>query len=320
MSTAVRSVPRSATAAGGTPPRPLGGLEATRQRLYRPFLLPALALYTALFVLPSLAGVVISLGRWGGLGTDFSFVGLDNYRRLVQDPAFREAFGNTLLLLVMGGLGVFALTFLAMTVLREMKGRAFLRSVVFIPFIISPIAIGVALGFLLNPDGAVNTLLHRLGADGLRQAWLAPDMIFKVIVVGLVWSTGGFYVTLLMSGVDAIPSSLYEDARLAGASRLAQFWYITLPLTWELFSIAAVFWVINAMKVFEIVIAFTGTAGTPAVEARTAAVQQYLAVTGGRDGVPELGYSSAIGLVIFALTAVLVVLVRRLTRRDPVEL
>lgn len=290
--------------------------ERNRKGIYGKFLFPALLLYTAVVILPSLAGAVISFGRWRGPGDRFRWAGLDNYRRLFGDDAFRTAFDNTAILLVAGGVGVFTLTFLLMVVLREMRGQAFLRSVLFLPAVVSTIAVGTAIGFFLDPNGGLNSFLGTIGAGGLTHVWLGPDLIFPMILIGFVWLSTGFYVVLFMSAVDGIPPYLYEDARLVGATRLQQFWHITLPLTWDIFSIAAILWVINGLRVFDIVIAFVGTTGSPPVEARTIAFEQYLIVT--QAG--ELGYGAAMGIAILLLTVVLILLIRRLTRRESVEL
>ncbi|MFT4234053.1 MAG: sugar ABC transporter permease [Microbacterium sp.] len=294
-------------------------LSRSRARIYWPFLLPALVLYVVFFILPSLASVGFSLTQWGGLGSDMTWNGGGNYVKLFTNRAFQTAFVDTLALIIVGGAIVFCVTFAAMTVLRQMRGRSFIRAVVFVPYILSPIAVGVAVGFLFNPNGAVNEVFRSIGADGLALAWLGPDLIFKLIVVGFSWSVSGFYVALMMTGVDSIPAELFEAAELAGASRWQQFTHITFPLTRDVLSTAAVLWVINGVKVFEMVIAFTGTAGTPAIQARTVAVQQYLAVTGGRGGTPELGSASAMGVVMFLLTGVLVLLVSRLLRSEVYE-
>jgi raffinose/stachyose/melibiose transport system permease protein len=292
------------------------GLSRARARIYWPFLLPALVLYV---ILPSLASVGFSLTRWRGLGTDMQWNGIRNYTALFTSPAFQTAFLNTIELIVVGGVLVFGVTFLSMMVLRRMKGGGFIRSVIFVPYILSPIAIGVAVGFLFNPQGAINVALSAIGLDSLALPWLSPDLIFKVIILGFVWSVTGFYVALMMTGVDSIPSELFEAAELAGASRWQQFTQITFPMTRDVLATAAVLWVINGIKVFEMVIAFTGTAGTPAIQARTVAVQQYLTVTGGQGGTPELGYASAMGVAMFALTGILVLLVSRLLRAEVYE-
>ncbi|MFI6516943.1 carbohydrate ABC transporter permease [Spirillospora sp. NPDC050679] len=310
------TAPAAAPAAGG---RRRGGLRPARERGFWPFLLPALIAYTALFVLPSLFGFWVSLNRWAGPGAPMEWKGLGNYTALVSDEAFRSSFVQTFTLAVVGGLLVFGCTFLAMVVLRHIKGRGFIRAVVFLPMIISLIAVGAAVGFLLNPEGAVNTALGWVGVD--PKPWLGPELVFRCVIGGLVWSSTGFYIALMMSAADSIPAHIYEDAKLIGATRWEEFRHITLPLTWDVFAVAAVLWVVNSLKVFEIVIAFTtaGTTASPPLEARTVAVQQYLQVNPS-GGVPDLGSGAAMGVVVLIVTAVLIALTRRITRRERVEL
>ncbi|WP_431898959.1 carbohydrate ABC transporter permease [Nonomuraea sp. bgisy101] len=300
------------------PPVKARALRPGRERAFWPFLLPALIAYTALFVAPSLFGFWVSLNAWAGPGSEMTWRGLDNYLALLGDDAFRTAFVNTFVLAVAGGGLVFGFTFLSMVVLRHIKGRAFIRSVMFLPMIISMIAVGAAVGFLLNPEGVVNTALGWFGLD--PQPWLGPDLVFRCIVGGLVWSSTGFYVALMMSAVDSVPAHVYEDAQLIGATRWEQFRHITLPLTWDVFAVSAVLWVVNSLKVFEIVLAFTtgGTPGSPPLQARTVAVQQYSLVAG--NAVPQLGNAAAMGVVVLLVTAVLIALTRRITRRERVEL
>jgi raffinose/stachyose/melibiose transport system permease protein len=289
-------------------------------RLFIPFVAPAVAIMTVALALPSIFTLVISLTSWSGPGDDVTWVGFRNYIGLWASETFRTSFLNTLVLVFGGGILIFAIVFASLVGLRGMRAAAFVRSVVFVPVIISPIAIGFALGFLLNPRGGVNQILDFLSLGGLKQAWLSPDLIFQMIIVGLVWSVSGYYLTIVAAGVDQIPPALYEEAELAGASRVQQFWMITLPLSWDSLSVAIVLWLISGMKTFEIVIAFVGSQGVPPLQARTAAVQQYLATTGGPEGSPQLGYASAIGIAIFALTTILVVLVRRILSRESVEI
>ncbi|MBB5773469.1 carbohydrate ABC transporter permease [Nonomuraea jabiensis] len=290
----------------------------TYERAFWPFLLPALLVYTLLFVAPSLFGIWISLTRWSGPGSEMTWRRLDNYVALLHNKVFATAFTNTFVMAIVGGALIFGFTFLSMVVLRQLKGRAFIRAVVFLPLIISLIAIGAAVGFLLNPEGAVNTVLGWAGLD--PQPWLGPEMVFRCIVGGLVWSSTGFYVALMMSAADAIPAHVYEDAQLIGATKWEQFRHITLPLTWDVFAVSAVLWVVGSLKIFDIVLAFTtaGTTAAPPIPARTIAVQQYIVVKGA--GLPELGSAAAMGVMTLLVTAVLIVLTRRITRRDRVEL
>ncbi|SDL59866.1 carbohydrate ABC transporter permease [Microbacterium azadirachtae] len=288
------------------------------QRGLRAFIWPAVLVYTLLFVVPAIYGAGVSLFDWNGLGTTAKFTGIDNYVFILSDDSFRQSFINTIVLAVAGGALVFFVAFCCMAVLRQMKGRGFIRSVVYLPNIISPIAIGAALSFALDSRGALNQVLSWIGLP--PQSWLGPDLVFRCIIAGLAWSAAGFYVILLMSAVDAIPEDLYEAASLEGVTKLQAFRMITFPLSWDVFATCAVLWVIGSLKVFEIVLAFTGSAnsGVP-LAARTVAIQQYLAFND-PSGLPRLGVVSAIGVVMFLLSLILVGLTRRLTRRETLEL
>lgn len=294
--------------------------DSAPDRIFRTFSVPALVVYTLGFLAPSVYGVVISFSKWAGPGSQRRWVGWRNYTRIFRDDAVRKAFINTLLIVGVGGLGVFALAFCAMAVLRDMRGRAFVRAALFLPSIISMIAVGTSIGFLLNPDGVVNRVLRALGLASAQQAWLDPDHIFRCILVGVVWMTSGLYVVLMMSAVDAIPRHLYEEAQIAGLTRFQQFRHITLPLSRDMLAIAAVLWTTNSLRTFDIVIGFVGSAGTPPQQARTYAVEQWISTGKGSGGIPELGYGSAMATLLTLLTILLVVLVRRLGRGERLEL
>ncbi|MFF2846191.1 carbohydrate ABC transporter permease [Streptomyces sp. NPDC058001] len=300
-------------------PRDMGALARQQRGIHVPFVAPALLVYLALFVAPALVGVYVSFQRWRGTGDRMEPVGLANYRRLLSDDVFRTAFRNTLEIVVLCGIGIFVLAFAVTVLLRQMRGRKTLRSLLFFPHIVSPIAISVALGLLLAPDGLVNAALRATGLDALATNWLAPDQIFRTIMVGIVWVTTGFYVILLMAGVDRIPPYYYEESELAGANEFQKFWHVTLPLTWDVVSVAAVLWVINSIKIFEFIYAFSGTGDAPPVGSRTLTIQQFLVSTGGRNPSYELGYACAMGVVMVVLIVLLVALLRRVMRRDPIQ-
>lgn len=292
-----------------------GPLEQARDRLFWPFLGPALVLYLLLFIVPSLFSVGVSLTRWAGPGSTADWRGLDNYTRLFSDPVFLRSFRNTLMLLGLGTVLVAAVTALSMVVLRRTRGRRFLRAVVFFPVIVSPIAVGTAVGFILDPRGLLNRGLGALGLDALQQTWLAPEMVLWCIVATLAWASGGFYVALLMSAVDAVPQELYEQAQIDGTTRWEQFVHVTWPGCREMASVAAVLCLVNLLKVFDLVYAFTGTAGNPPIEARTLSVQQFLTVSG-EGTVPDLGYGSAMAVFLVVVAGVLMTVMRRLTGRE----
>lgn len=293
--------------------------EAARRKLYWPLLAPAMLVYVGFLVVPALYGIYISFTEWTGRGEEPQWVGLANYIRLWNDNGFRMAFTNTLTILVFSGVGIFLLTFMLASVLREVRWNRPALAIIFFPYLLSPIAVGIALSLLLAPNGLFNAGLNLAGLGSLARMWLTPDMIFRVIVVGMVWVSVGFYLTLMMSAIGRIPRYYYESAQLDGAGRFRTFYNVTLPLTWDVLTIAAVLWCINAIKVFEFIIGFTGQGDAPPHQARTITIAQYLVTTGGRAPQYAMGLGSAMGVVMVLLIMVFVVAVRRLMRRESLE-
>jgi raffinose/stachyose/melibiose transport system permease protein len=293
--------------------------DQNRARLAVLFVLPALLAYTVVIVAPSLVSFGLSLYRYHGAGDTPKFIGLRNYDDVVHDAAFRSSFTNTFKVLFIVGVAVFLASFVLTLAVREMRARGFLRAVLLFPFLVSPVIIAIAWGFMLDPTrGLANTTLHQLGLDSLKQVWLGPRLIFPMMMVGMAWMSTGFFVSILHAGLDRIPPYFYEDAELAGATRWQRFWSITLPLSRDVVGIMAVLWVITAMKTFEFIYAFTGVGTPPAARNWTASLYVYY-VGFASNGLPDLGRACAMAVVMVAIIAVLVGLVRRATRREVIE-
>jgi raffinose/stachyose/melibiose transport system permease protein len=317
----VTAAPRPATrqAAAGAPARRRGNaVDRGRRRLLLPFVGPAFLLYTVLFVGPSVYAVWISLHEWAGAGP-MEFVGLGNYGRLFSDELFRRSFGNTLLLLFVVGLAVFVIAFGLTLVLRDMAGRKVARSVIFFPHLVNAMIFGVLAGFVFNPGGMVNTLLGGLGVTE-PPAWLAQDNLFPLIMVMMTWVTTGYFTTILMAGVDRIPRYYYEDCALAGANAFQRLRYLILPLTWDVFGTCAVLWTISSVKIFEIVWVFGGSTGQgiPPTQTWTTAVYTFVTAFSG-ESIPAYGAATASAVLSLAVVSVLVLLLRRVMKRDAVE-
>lgn len=306
---------------GAEPSRPrksvFSPLERGRRRLLVLFVSPALLLYLAFVVGPSFAALWISFHKWTGIGP-MTWRGLDNYALLFRDSTFHRAFLNTLVILVVAGALVFAISFALTMLVREMRGRGVIRSVLFFPHIVSAIVLAIAWGFIFQHDGVVNRVLEIFGLAPV--GWLAVKNLFPIILVGLVWFSTGFYVTIILAGVDRIPSYFYEDAFLAGTNALQRLRHVTIPLSWDVISMAAILWTINSLKLFEFIYAFGGTTNDlPPTAVWNSALFVYGESFGGRSPSYLFGYASASAMLMLALFAVFVVVLRRLLRRDAVE-
>ena len=293
-------------------------IDTARKRLFVPFVGPALLFYSVLFVAPSVYAIWISFHKWPGSGA-MEFVGIGNYVKLFGDKLFLQSFSNTLLLLFVVGIAVFAVSFGLTLVLRDMAGRKIARSVIFFPHLVNAMIFGVLAGFVLNPGGLVNTLLGWAGVAD-PPAWLATENLFPLIMVMLTWITTGYYTTILMAGVDRIPPYYYEDCALAGANAFQRLRYVILPLTWDVFGTCAVLWTISSVKIFEIIWIFGGSTGQGIPPTRTWSTAVYTYVTAfSGESIPAYGMASASAILSLALVSVLVVLLRRVMKRDAIE-
>ena len=289
-----------------------------RRKLFWPFLAPTLVLYAAIVLGPLIYTAWLSLYRWRGIGPR-TFRGVGNYRQLFGDDAFRSSFVNTMIITVAVGAAVFILSFGLTLVLRDMAGRRFARSVLFLPNIVAPIVLSILWGFVFRSDGLVNRALGALGVAGPN--WLGSGNEFWMICIALIWIYTGFYVTILMAAVDNIPAYYYEDAMLAGANSLQRLWHITLPLSWDVISAAALLWTISSIKIFEFIYAFAGASGyMPPLQTWNSALFVYGQTFGGRTAVYQFGYASAAALTMLIPIGLLVLILLRLGRRESVQL
>jgi raffinose/stachyose/melibiose transport system permease protein len=302
-------------AGGGTPAAHI----ARRKRLFWPFVAPALVLYGLFLVVPTIATVVLSFSNWRGAGDTPEFNGFTQYAQMFSDDGFQNAFVNTLIFIVLGGVGTFVLAFLFTMVLRDMRGNKMVRAILFFPNIVAPVALGMFFGVMYryqpNRQGLANYLLESVGLSSVK--FLEAESVTWVVLGSIIWASAGFYITILMAAVDRIPPYLYEDASIAGASPWQKFRNITLPLTWDVVGIAGVLWTINAIKIFELVFVMAGS-GTyaPPIHTWTLGIFVFDRSFG---GTPAYGTASACAVVMILLVSVFVVALRRLLRRDAIQ-
>jgi raffinose/stachyose/melibiose transport system permease protein len=293
-------------------------MEQVRRRTFWPFVLPALLIMIVFYLLPILFAGWLSLNEWAGFG-GMRFVGMKNYERLFKDPTFIVSLVNTLKILFIVGIATFVLAFALTLVLRQMAGRAFVRSVLFFPNLVNALVFAIFAGFLFNPAGLVNTVLRALGVADVPK-WLAPDNQFTLIMLILIWASTGYFTSIIMSGVDQIPKSYYEAAQLDGAGPVRQFFTVTMPLSWDVITVCAVLWTMSSVKVFELILVFGGTrASSPNSDNWTTAIYVYLSAFQANAG-RAFGLAAAAALVSLVLVAALTLLLRRAMRREPIEI
>lgn len=284
------------------------------------FLLPATALYFVFFLLPTFQAFSYSLYDWRGFGNNMEYIGLQNYAELLNDRVFWLSMGNTLAILLVGGVVIFGLAFImTMMISSGIRGRKFFRAVIFLPNVIAVIALTTLWGYMYTPrNGLLAAVFDLVGLTELANfPWLGPDTIFGAMMVAIIWIEVGFYLVLLLAGVDKIPPDYYEAAKLDGAGQFQQFIKITVPLLWDVIAIGMVLWSIHALKIFEFPFSFTGL--EPNVNSYTVGVYLYILGFGQRQPIYRLGYAAAVGVMLLLVVILIILVIRRLMRREVIQ-
>ena len=285
-------------------------LGARQARLAWILLLPTLAVLVGVALYPLVTTFYNSLTD-ARLGSSRSvpFVGLENYRWLLTDPVFLEAVGNTLYFTVVSVSAELVLGLLiALVIHSQFPGRGLVRAAVLVPWAIPTVVSAQMWRWMYNDVfGVVNDLLMRVGLLDAPLAWTAvPGLAMHAIIAVDVWKTTPFMALLLLAGLQVIPRDLYEAARVDGASQMRQFFSITLPLLRPAMLVALIFRTLDALRVFDVI--FVMTAGASGTESMATYNRRVLIEF------QQLGYGSAVSVVIFFVIFVFVLLYVRLLR------
>jgi multiple sugar transport system permease protein len=281
------------------------------------FAAPALAALGVFFVLPVAASLLLSLTDFdiyalANLGS-LRFVGLANYARLLAEPSFWNALGNTLYFAAVGGT-LSVLASLGGALLLEAplaRAHGFFRTVYFLPVVTTLVAVAIVWRFLYHPRiGLLNRALEAVGLPAVD--WLGDPSFAMPAIIGLaVWKNFGWNLVIFAAGLQAIPARLYEAARLDGASGWQQLRHVTLPMLLPTTSFVVLMTAIGSLQLFAE--PYVMTQGGPGDATRSLVLLMY------EQGFRwwSLGHAAAIAFVLFALVAAATFLGRRLLRAAP---
>lgn len=280
--------------------------------------LPAVILFILFMVIPTINVFWMSLFKWGGLSNNKQFVGLDNFKILLKDERFLKSFQNTLLLLVVVTIVTMVLSILAAAILsrENIKFKNFFRIVFYLPNILSVVVISAIFAAILDPQrGIINETLGLIGLDSLKRMWLGDQkVVIWCIAIAMIWQAIGYYMVMYMASMCSIPESLYEAADLEGASKIKQFFQITLPLVWNVVRTTLTFFIISTMNLsFLFVKVMTG--GGPDGSSEVLLSYMY----GQAYTNSSYGYGMAIGVTIFVFSFILSFIINKATKRDVIE-
>ncbi len=276
------------------------------------FVAPALTAYAVFVLRPIGLTLQYSLYEWDGIGPS-TWVGLDNYRQIVSDPALYGSILHAFELIVFFSAVPVTLGLVAAATIRSiMTSRLAVvaRVVLFMPQVIPLVAAGIMWSWLLSTTGLVNQLLSAVGLGGLTRAWLG-DFTTALPSVGLIgaWVLLGLCTLLLLSGMSKIDPSLYEAARLDGAGPVREFWSITLPSLRQEVVVCVTVTVIAALSSFDIV--YISTQGGPGGQTTVPGLQVFYLAFSQR----EIGLASALAMTLMALVLAVVLPIQWFNRK-----
>ena len=284
-------------------------------------LAPAVILFTIFMLIPTIDVFRMSLYKWGGYTAEKTFVGLDNFKTLLQSEKFYQAFQNSVLLIVIVTIVTFAMAiiFAAILTREKLKGQTFFRVVFYIPNILSVVVISAIFSAIYDPNqGLLNSFLNLFrGQDGVDNPilWLGSQkLVIYSIIIAMVWQAIGYYMVMYMASMANIPDSLYESASLEGAGRIKQFFSITLPLIWTNIRTTLTFFVISTINMSFLMVKAMTNGGPDGASNVFLSYMYQEAYTNS-----SYGYGMAIGVAVFLFSFALAAVLNAVTKREEIE-
>lgn len=279
------------------------------------FAVPAFITYTVLLVIPILMAFYFSFNKWNGFNA-MQFIGLENYVNVFKDARLGNAVKNTAIIavVVVALVNVLGL-FLAMLVNTASAKSNMFRTIFFIPFVLSTVAISFVWKSILSYNGVLNGILTKIGLGTMIGNWLGKQgpAIVCIIIVEL-WRTLGYHMMLYLAALQTVPQELYEACTVDGGNRWNKFWNVTLPLIVPGMSVSILMSIINELRMYDVVKIMTD--GGPGYDTETIV---YNIVSQGFTN-NMVGYSSAISVVLFLAIGIISIFVVRGMSKKEVEM
>jgi ABC-type sugar transport system permease subunit len=312
------AAPAAARTSAAAAPEPRRRRPAARRRFNGLAVIAALAagLYLLFIVVPLGLSIGSSLTDESPLGAASSFVGLHNYADLLHDGDLGHSLGFTLVLAAVVTVAANVLgLLLAMLLDRSSLPYRLMRTVAFLPQVVSGVIVGFVWRSIMTQNGLANTLLTSAGLIDEPISWLgSPAMASASIAIVMTWVLSGFTTVVYLAALQSIPPELYEAARVDGAGAVRRFRAITLPMVAPGTTIGVTLSLITVLKLYDVITVLT--AGGPANATRSTALYVVqVAFTENR-----FGYASAVAIVLLLVSAVIAVSVTGLLRRREVSL
>lgn len=272
-------------------------------------------MFLAFVIFPVVLAAYYGFYRWKGYGSPTDFVGLGNYAIIFTDRAFHEVLMHNGIIVVLSLIIQLPIAIiLALLLNQKIRGRSIIRVLIFVPYVVSEVIVGIGWSLMLQSAGAVNDLLQTIGLGALRADWLSdPKIAIWSLMVIISWKYIGFAVILFLAGLQSIPEELFEAASIDGASYWQIQRRITLPLLGPTLRIWAFLSIIGSLQLFDLVFIIWGQ--YVASTAGTSTMATYMVANGRTSG--NYGYGNAVAVVMFLISLVIALAYQRFVlRRD----
>lgn len=265
------------------------------------FVIPSIILVTVFVFYPMIQAFITSLQS--GMGNNLSFVGIDNYKRLLTDSTFKKALFNTVLYLIIQVPIMIILALFISAILndKKLKARGFFRTAIFLPCVTSLVAYSIIFKSLFATDGFVNAFLMNINVISEPIAWITHPIWARIlIIIAITWRWTGYNMVFYLAGMQSIDDSIYEAAEIDGASAFMRFKSITLPLLKPIILFTTINSTIGTLQLFYETVNITN--GGPANA--TITISQYIYNLLFKYS-PNFGYAAAISYVIVLIIVIL---------------
>lgn len=273
------------------------------------FLLPSLAIFVLYRVLPLAWNVWLSFQDWSPL-RPATFIGLEHYEEmLVWDDVFWTSLWNTLIFIASGPLGIALALGIALLVNADIRGRNIYRTIVFLSYPLMTVAVGIIWRWLYDERvGLFNYVLRSLGMIDRPIPFLQSfEWSLPAVIAANIWQVLGFYMIVLLAGLQNIPQNLYEAAAIDGAPRASQFRRITLPLLRPSIFLCFIIGMLNSFTSFDLVWVMTGGGPGHSTELLVTYIYKLAFVQ------TEFAYAAALTTALFILLIAITWLANRLS-------
>jgi ABC-type sugar transport system permease subunit len=281
------------------------------------FILPTLILFASFVAYPMIQAVHYSFTEYTGFGIA-RFVGFDNFARLDQDPVFIHSLTNTIIYTIVTMIlqTVFPLLVAVLVDGIWQPAGTLVRTLLFIPSVISFVVSAIIWQLIYDPNlGVLNQMLNAVGLHTLTSQWLGnPLTVLPAIIVVSLWQSLGLYMLIFFAGLQGIDPLLYEAAQIDGANAWQRFIRITIPMLSTVTSVVITLNLINGLKTFDLI--YVMTHGGPNHASEVLGTYLYSLAFGTLGGsVPQVGYSTAVSIVVVVLCMLAVLLQFAIRRR-----